>query len=70
MGGAGDTEGGAIPDQDRLRTLTDALMQDIGTLSGQEYVDEYASRKKPQPVDGAGAPSASQTDSTTTEQQS
>ncbi len=69
-GGAGDTEGGAAPDQDRLRVLTDALMQEIATLSGQEYVDEYASRKKPQPVDGAGAPSASQTDSTTTEQQS
>jgi 1-acyl-sn-glycerol-3-phosphate acyltransferase len=38
--------GSATPDQDELRALTDTLMQEIAALSGQEYVDEYASRKK------------------------
>jgi len=38
--------GSVTPDQDELRALTDTLMQDIAALSGQEYVDEYASRKK------------------------
>jgi 1-acyl-sn-glycerol-3-phosphate acyltransferase len=40
-------------DQDELRTLTDTLMQDIASLSGQEYVDEYASRKKRPTLDPA-----------------
>jgi 1-acyl-sn-glycerol-3-phosphate acyltransferase len=39
-------------DQEELRALTDALMADIAGLSGQEYVDEYASRRKPAPGDG------------------
>jgi 1-acyl-sn-glycerol-3-phosphate acyltransferase len=48
-------DAGAGPDQDELRALTDALMQDIAALSGQEYVDEYASRKKrPVPGDAGG----------------
>ena len=34
------------PGQDELRALTDALMADIAALSGQEYVDEYASRSR------------------------
>jgi len=51
--------GSVTPDQDELRALTDTLMQDIAALSGQEYVDEYASRKKrpsadTPPVAGAG----------------
>ena len=36
-------------DQVELRALTDALMADIAGLSGQEYVDRYASRKKAAP---------------------
>jgi len=39
--------------QEELRALTDALMADIAGLSGQEYVDEYASRRRPAPGDGA-----------------
>ncbi len=39
-------------DQAELRALTDALMADIAALSGQEYVDEYASRRKPAPGEG------------------
>ena len=39
-------------DQEELRALTDALMAGIAELSGQEYVDEYASRKKVAPGDG------------------
>jgi hypothetical protein len=35
-----------------LRALTDALMAGIAELSGQEYVDQYASRKKVAPGDG------------------
>ena len=48
--------------QEELRCLTDALMQAIGALSGQEYVDEYASRTKRDPArvepvpDAPGAP--------------
>jgi len=38
--------------QDELRALTDALMAGIADLSGQDYVDEYASRKKRAPEDG------------------
>lgn len=34
------------PDQAELRALSDAIMTDIAALSGQEYVDEYASRKR------------------------
>ncbi|MGD0880218.1 MAG: lysophospholipid acyltransferase family protein [Acidimicrobiales bacterium] len=34
-------------DQGELRALTDALMRGIAALSGQEYVDEYASRTRP-----------------------
>jgi 1-acyl-sn-glycerol-3-phosphate acyltransferase len=41
--------GSSTPDQDELRTLTDTLMQDIAAQSGQDYVDEYASRKKRPP---------------------
>ncbi len=33
-------------DQAELRCLTDALMKEISRLSGQEYVDRYASRAK------------------------
>ena len=58
--GVNHAPGGHTPDQVELRTLTDALMQGIAGLSGQEYVDEYASRKK-QPVAGptqASAPAA------------
>ena len=43
------------PDQQELRALTDALMASIAALSGQEYVDEYASRKKKAPGDGGVA---------------
>jgi 1-acyl-sn-glycerol-3-phosphate acyltransferase len=43
-------------DQEELRALTDALMADIAGLSGQEYVDEYASRKRMAPDDGGVAP--------------
>ena len=43
-------------DQSTLRALTDALMADIAGLSGQEYVDEYASRKRKAPDDGGVAP--------------
>jgi 1-acyl-sn-glycerol-3-phosphate acyltransferase len=39
-------------DQEELRALTDALMAGIAELSGQEYVDQYASRKKVAPGDG------------------
>ena len=42
-------------DQEELRALTDALMAEIAALSGQEYVDEYASRKKVAPGDGGTA---------------
>jgi len=38
--------GGAELDQDALRALTDALMADIASLSGQEYVDMYAAKAK------------------------
>ena len=31
-------------DQMELRCLTDALMNEIARLSGQEYVDRYANR--------------------------
>ena len=58
--GAGATgpDGPRAPGPDELRALTDALMQGIAAQSGQEYVDEYASRKR-QPaseVPQAGAP--------------
>jgi 1-acyl-sn-glycerol-3-phosphate acyltransferase len=55
---ASGPDGSPDPGQDELRALTDALMQDIAAQSGQEYVDEYASRKR-QPssgVPGEGAP--------------
>ncbi len=45
---AGD--GGAPTDgseQTRLRELTDALMSEIARLSGQEYVDHYATKARP-----------------------
>ena len=45
-GARGDAE------QDELRALTDALMAGIAGLSGQAYVDQYASRKKRAPEDG------------------
>jgi len=58
--GANHAKGDPVPDQAELRTLTDALMQAIAPLSGQVYVDEYASRKpRPAPdVPGAGGPAA------------
>ncbi len=34
-------------EQAELRDLTDALMTEIARLSGQEYVDRYASRARP-----------------------
>jgi 1-acyl-sn-glycerol-3-phosphate acyltransferase len=57
--GAAGSVGGtpAAPDQDELRALTDAIQHGIAALSGQEYVDEYASRKKV-PATGAPAPGA------------
>ena len=51
--GANHAPGEHVPDQDELRTLTDALMQAIATRSGQEYVDVYASRTKQPPAGGA-----------------
>ncbi len=47
-----DAPAGCDTHQEELRTLTDALMADIAALSGQEYVDEYAGRKKKAPGDG------------------
>jgi len=42
-----------------LRAVTDELMHTIAGLSGQEYVDEYASRsKRPDPSGGAGGAGA------------
>jgi len=56
---AGDRPAGAdgsrVPDQEELRALTDAIQQGIAPLSGQEYVDEYASRKN-LPATGVPAP--------------
>jgi 1-acyl-sn-glycerol-3-phosphate acyltransferase len=56
-------DGTPVPDPDELRALTDAVMGSIADLSGQEYVDEYASRKKRPATDdresGASAPRAS-----------
>ena len=37
-------------DQAELRCLTDALMNEIARLSGQEYVDAYATRTKASPT--------------------
>ena len=54
-----DRPAGTVPDQDELRALTDALMQGIVALSGQEYVDEYASRSKRVPSGGAVGTEAS-----------
>jgi 1-acyl-sn-glycerol-3-phosphate acyltransferase len=42
---------GHEPELEECRALTDALMAAIAELSGQEYVDEYASRRR----DPAGA---------------
>jgi 1-acyl-sn-glycerol-3-phosphate acyltransferase len=39
-----------------LRSVTDELMYEIMMLSGQEYVDEYASRVKERLTNGAAAP--------------
>ena len=43
-------------DQVELRCLTDALMKEIGRLSGQEYVDRYAGRGKASGAPTRGAP--------------
>jgi len=43
-GGAGDQTDGS--EQVQLRDLTDALMSEIARLSGQEYVDHYATKSK------------------------
>lgn len=56
---AGASGGTAAPDQEELRALTDAIQQGIASLSGQEYVDEYASRKRA-PVPGAPATGGAQ----------
>jgi 1-acyl-sn-glycerol-3-phosphate acyltransferase len=42
------------PDQDELRKVTDTLMTAIASLSGQEYVDHYASRDKASAPSGPG----------------
>ena len=42
-------------DQEELRALTDALMGAICALSGQEYVHEYASRRREVPAPAASA---------------
>jgi 1-acyl-sn-glycerol-3-phosphate acyltransferase len=41
-----DQLAGATPDRDVLRSVTDQIMEAIRALSGQEYVDEYASEVK------------------------
>ena len=51
-GRTGDASAPGQVDQEELRVLTDTLMADIAGLSGQEYVDEYASRRKPAAGDG------------------
>jgi 1-acyl-sn-glycerol-3-phosphate acyltransferase len=38
-----------------LRSVTDEIMYEIMLVSGQEYVDEYASRPKPSPVEPSPA---------------
>jgi len=45
-------------DDDRfvLRSITDEVMYELMLLSGQEYVDEYASKFKGAPKDGSVAP--------------
>jgi 1-acyl-sn-glycerol-3-phosphate acyltransferase len=50
--GEGDSTGD--DGQRELRALTDALMSEIGRLSGQEYVDHYAERRKAGRPKGAG----------------
>ncbi len=54
-----DPDGSRTPDQDELRALTDTVMRSVAALSDQEYVDEYASRKKQPGPDatGPGVPS-------------
>ncbi len=49
---AGPEDDGSSPtaeelDQAELRDVTDALMAEIARLSGQEYVDRYATRARP-----------------------
>jgi 1-acyl-sn-glycerol-3-phosphate acyltransferase len=39
-----------------LRQIIDEVMYEIRELSGQEYVDEYANKKKAKPADAAAAP--------------
>ncbi len=51
-GGPVDAGAHGHADQEELRALTDALMAGIADLSGQEYVDEYATRRKTAPGDG------------------
>ncbi len=50
-GGGTAPDGGerAPAEPAELRALTDALMAEIAALSGQEYVDEYASRSRRDP---------------------
>ena len=49
---------GGADDRMLLRQITDELMYEIGDLSGQPYVDQYATKKKaqpePEPVGAAG----------------
>jgi 1-acyl-sn-glycerol-3-phosphate acyltransferase len=60
--GPADGDGRCDADQEELRSFTDSLMAEIAKLSGQEYVDEYANRKKKAPGEdgtvGAPAPSS------------
>ncbi len=45
---AGDAAVAAdVADQEELRDITDALMERIAELSGQDYVDAYAKRREP-----------------------
>ena len=53
-GGMVAATGGGDPDPESLRGLTDALMHQIASLSGQAYVDEYANRARS--ASGAPAP--------------
>ena len=47
--------GAAANQQLRLRQLTDELMFEIGNLTGQDYVDEYATKGPAKPADPAQA---------------
>ena len=46
LGGEADGSDAEDVEAKELRVLTDALMGEIATLSGQQYVDEYATRTR------------------------